>query len=294
MSNLNKLEFAPLNSTGVGYHKWVRDVQNHLTTQGILASIHAPNPDVIAQNVPPMAVTNNAKALIMITRHMDKSLQLDYMNEYSARNLWVALQKLFGNVYDSLLPDLEVQWPNLRFFDYKTIEVNARRITRFHELITTMCVAEKHDNIVVKNYNSQPDGTKVISESNYNDASKGGCRERNPEHKGNHLERPGPYDHSAQEGNRRNDQHNNRRCRGQRGADGHGGVAASLRCHGSRANPPQPRENPPTHNEVCFRCGASNHWAKICKAPENVAAAYKAYRIVREAHLMEYKMKISS
>ena len=31
------------------------------------------------------------------------------------------------------------------------IDVNAGRITRFHELITAMSVAEKHDKILVKN-----------------------------------------------------------------------------------------------------------------------------------------------
>ena len=35
------------------------------------------------------------------------------------------------------------------------IDVNVRRITRFHELIRAMNVAEKHDNILVKNYNSK-------------------------------------------------------------------------------------------------------------------------------------------
>ncbi|MDD0245680.1 hypothetical protein PSY47_23110, partial [Shigella flexneri] len=50
------------------------------------------------------------------------------------------------------------------------IDVYARRITRFHELIGAMNVAEKHDNILVKNYNARPVGTKPIPESNYSRA----------------------------------------------------------------------------------------------------------------------------
>ena len=92
-----------------------------MTAQGILAAIQPPNPDVLAQNVQPMAVTNNAKALILITRHMVESLQLEYMNEDNARNLWEALEERFGNIRDTLLPDLEMRWSNLRFSDFKTV-----------------------------------------------------------------------------------------------------------------------------------------------------------------------------
>ena len=52
------------------------------------------------------------------------------------------------------------------------IDVNAGRIIIFHELIGAMNVAEKHDNILVKNYNSRPVGTKSNPESNYSRASK--------------------------------------------------------------------------------------------------------------------------
>ena len=86
MASLNKLDFAPLEPSGQGYPKWVRDVRNHLTTKRILVAIQPHNPDVLAKNVQPMAVTNNAKALILITRHMVESLQLEYMNEDNARN----------------------------------------------------------------------------------------------------------------------------------------------------------------------------------------------------------------
>ena len=60
------------------------------------------------------------------------------------------------------------------------IYVKAGRITRFHELIGAMNVAEKHNNILVKNYNARPVGTKPIPESNYSRAPNGGLKERNP------------------------------------------------------------------------------------------------------------------
>ena len=43
MSNLNKLDFTPLDTTGIGYHKWVRDVRNHLKAKGIISAIREPS-----------------------------------------------------------------------------------------------------------------------------------------------------------------------------------------------------------------------------------------------------------
>ncbi|KAK9912306.1 hypothetical protein M0R45_036175 [Rubus argutus] len=52
MSNLNKLDFTPLDTTGIGYHKWVRDVRNHLKAKGIISAIREP-PAAAAALLPP-------------------------------------------------------------------------------------------------------------------------------------------------------------------------------------------------------------------------------------------------
>ncbi|MDG6146444.1 hypothetical protein NF717_12445, partial [Lactococcus formosensis] len=51
---------------------------------------------------------NKVKAIILMTRHMDDSLQYECMNEENPKRLWVSLEERFGKVRDSLLPDLEV------------------------------------------------------------------------------------------------------------------------------------------------------------------------------------------
>ncbi|KAM5584967.1 hypothetical protein ABKV19_004379 [Rosa sericea] len=343
MSNLNKLSFAPLETTGAGYHKWVRDVRQHLKADGILSTIQEPSQDVLT---PQQATAfeankaqreaNEAKAIILMTRHMNDALQNEYLNEEDPRKLWVELEQRFGNVRDSLLPDLEVRWHSLRFCDFKSvldynsealriksmmefcgqqitdtmliektlstfpvsalmiaknyrIDVNARRITRFHELIGAMNVAEKHDNILVKNYNSRPVGTKSIPESNYSRASKGGRKERNPKNRDD-SGRPGPYSRPKEEGNRQDRRTRNRggkRVKRERGqASGYGGDATKGN------NRPQstsraPRSREPDHKDVCLRCGSSGHWARECTASQNVANAYKMYREAREANYME-------
>ena len=62
---------------------------------------------------------NKAKAIILMTRHMDDSFQYECMNEEDPRRLWVSLEERFGNVRDSPLHDLEVRWHSLRLCDFK-------------------------------------------------------------------------------------------------------------------------------------------------------------------------------
>ncbi|XP_062016360.1 uncharacterized protein LOC133732792 [Rosa rugosa] len=343
MSNLNKLSFAPLETTGAGYHKWVRNVRQHLKADGILSRIQVPSQDVLT---PQQAAAfeenratreaNEAKAIILMTRHMNDALSSEYLNEEDPRKLWVELEQRFGNVRDSLLPDLEVRWHSLCFCDFKSvldynlealrikslmefcgqkitdtmliektlstfpvsalmvaknyqIDVNAGRITRFHELIGAMNVVEKHDNILVKNYNSRPVGAKSIPKSNYSRASKGGRKERNPKERDN-SGRSGPYSHPKEEGNRQDRRARNcggkhvKRERGQ--ASGYGGVATKERNHPQSA-PKASRSREPDHKDACLRCGLPRNWARACKASQNVTNTYKMYREAREEHYME-------
>ncbi|KAK9930890.1 hypothetical protein M0R45_018195 [Rubus argutus] len=371
MSNLNKLDFTPLDTTGIGYHKWVRDVRNHLKAKGIISAIREPpaaaaapaaatapaaaasddaadaTPAQVAARAAVAAAVaraaaevleaKNAKAIILMIRHMDESLQSEYLNEEDPRKLWVALEERFGNVRESLLPDLEVKWLNLRFCDYSSvldfnsealrikslmefcqktitdamliektlstfpvsdlvvaknyrIEVLNRRITRFHELISALSVAEKHEKILVKNYNARPVGTKAVPETHYSGAPKGGRRERNPKPRDN-SGRPGPYNRSAQEGSRRT-----RRGGGRDGRPRGNGAAGPVNPTGANAVPLKrvaPRARNATQSKdsgnspTCFRCGQNGHWAKTCRAPVSVANAYKLYREATEVHNLE-------
>ena len=41
------------------------------------------------------------------------------------------------------------------------------------------------------------------------------------------------------------------------------------------------------NTSLCYRCGQTGHWAKICRASQNVANAYKLYREATEAYNIE-------
>ncbi|XP_061988325.1 uncharacterized protein LOC133706772 [Rosa rugosa] len=328
-ANMQKLDFAKLDSNGVGYQLWVSDVEDHLTANGILATIRPPDSNLLVQPTP----TKNAEALILIRRHIDNLLRKEYTSIKNPRTLWVALEERFGNIQD-ILPDLKVKWNDLRFSNFKTVseynsealciksmlkfcgeeltdkdliektlstfpvsallvskqywlEYNAKRITRFHQLMNAMLVAEKHDNILVKNYNSRPVGTKSVHEANYGGASKGGYKKQNLKAKENQFGRVSPYNRPTNEENRQNDArpcgNNGQHRRGRvGGAAGRGGAATNCPRYRSHAQGASQLKGAGHSDEVCSRCGFNEHWFKCCKASEKLAAQYKEYRDMRE------------
>lgn len=167
MSNLNTLDFAPLDTTGIGYHKWVRDVLNHLKAQGIISAIREPVAatsllaaagDAVTATTATQAAritadtleAKNVKTIITMIRHMDEYLQFEYLNEENPKRLWVALEEWFGNFRESLLPDPEVKWLNLHFCDFFSIlnfnskSLRIRSLMEFcHKQITNAMLIDK-------------------------------------------------------------------------------------------------------------------------------------------------------
>lgn len=41
------------------------------------------------------------------------------------------------------------------------------------------------------------------------------------------------------------------------------------------------------NTSLCYRCGQTGHWAKICRSTQNVDNSYKVYREGTESHNME-------
>ena len=159
MSNEPRLDFQILDSTGSDYHSWKTDVENHLTSKGILPIIQAPNAGLVFQRTP----IKHAQAIILMRRHMDKALRLEYMSIKDARDLWVALEERFGNVQDSLLPDLKVQWNNLRFADFKSVAEYNSEALRLQSMLRFCGQPVTEQELIEKTLSTFPVSAIVVS-----------------------------------------------------------------------------------------------------------------------------------
>ncbi|XP_026410774.1 uncharacterized protein LOC113305999 [Papaver somniferum] len=111
-------EFELLDSAGLEYHRWVADVETTLVAKDYTATIKPST----AANAVPATEKEKSNALMFLKRHIDPNLLWGYHHLKTPKELWDALESHFGNIHDSLLPQLQVQWNEIRFLDY--VKVN--------------------------------------------------------------------------------------------------------------------------------------------------------------------------
>ncbi|XP_026410062.1 uncharacterized protein LOC113305188 [Papaver somniferum] len=288
-------EFELLDSAGLEYHRWVSEVETTFVAKDFTSTIK-PSADAA-----PVTEKDKANDLMFLKRHIDPNLSWGYHHLKTSKELWDALDRCLGNIHDSLIPQLNVRWNEIRFLDYVKvndfqndmlqIQVDNKRITTFSRLINLLQVAERDNEILINN-NARVVGKKKVPESNHGKGNKGkNPKGKRPRYSYSHPHDPYPRGDNTSRGRGRKG-HN--RCRGRKGhsnvwhregtSDHSGGDPKFEKTHKNAANKKAADENAP-----CFRCGISGHWYKHCKANANVGASYKRYRetLEQEAHYME-------
>ncbi|KAK9924068.1 hypothetical protein M0R45_032456 [Rubus argutus] len=155
MAHLNKLDFDALEVSGRNYFQWTEDVKLHLTAKKIRSTIQDDN----------VASTHQkAEAMILIRRHMDRSLQREYLGEEEPRNLWAMLADRFDHQKDIFLPEARHDWHNIRFQDFKSVNEYNSEICRIRSILK-YCGEELTENdLLEKTFSTFPASCMVLQQ----------------------------------------------------------------------------------------------------------------------------------
>ena len=143
-----------------------------------------------------------------------------------------------------------------------------RRFSKYSELISCLLVAEKNNELLIKNHESRPTGSTAFPEVNAN--TIGGHTRGRGRGRGSYRGR-GPNRGRG-------------RGRGRERSYGYFGPG------GSNQNTPQKwnvykakpdkgksiQKGPKMNDSVCFRCGCHNHWSRTCRTPKHLVELYQA------------------
>ncbi|XP_026428355.1 uncharacterized protein LOC113324249 [Papaver somniferum] len=113
--DLIRPEFELLDSEGLEYHRWVSD-EFTFVAKDYTSTIKP------SANAAPETEKDKAHALMFLKRHIDPNLCWGYHHLKTPKELCDILYSRFGNIHDSLIPQLNVLWNEIRFLDY--IKVN--------------------------------------------------------------------------------------------------------------------------------------------------------------------------
>ena len=161
-----------------------------------------------------------------------------------------------------------------------------RRFSKYSELISCLLVAEKNNELLIKNHGSHPTGSTAFPEVNANTVGyhgrgrgrgRGRGYNRNFDHgrgNGRNPDRGRGYGNNIGRGRGRNF----KRGRGNPGSGGYNQNAQQKwNVYDAKQYKGKNVQNRPnTNDNVCFRCGCYNHWSNECKTPKHLVDLYQA------------------
>ncbi|CAN6707301.1 unnamed protein product [Malus baccata var. baccata] len=180
MSNLNKLDFIALEVSGRNYLKWVQDVKLHFTAKNLHPAIEEATDE-------PVGEAGKAIAMIFIQRHIHDALQIEYLAEEDPRALWVALADLCR--IRSLLKfcNETLTEEDLLEKTYSTLIVSnivlqqqyrTQKFTKFSDLISVLLLAEKQNQLLMKNHQARPTEATAVPKAHYSTNQHLKCHKR--------------------------------------------------------------------------------------------------------------------
>ncbi|KAM1926869.1 hypothetical protein ACFX13_033987 [Malus domestica] len=269
MSNLNKLDFTALEVSGRNYLKWVQDVKLHLTAKNL-------RPAIEEATDKPVGEAEKATAMIFIRRHIHDALQTEYLAEEDPRALWVALADLCRirsllKFCNETLTEEDLLEKTYSTFSASNIvlqqQYRAQKFTKFSDLISVLLLAEKQNQLLMKNHQARPTGATAVPEAHYSTnqhpkrqkrRGKGGQK---PSHQGQQSQGPSKGGNKAQKRPNLAPKAPNFKNKG---------------------------KAPATMNDdMCYRCGSKDHWSRICRAPKKVVDAYHSRRTKFESNFLQ-------
>ncbi|XP_068319757.1 uncharacterized protein [Pyrus communis] len=200
MSNLNKLNFSTLKVFGRNYLKWVQDVKPHLTTKGIRAIIEAPianKPIDEAQKATAMIFIrrhihelqteylieedpctfwlaladrfNHQKDIYLLeARHDWQHLRFQDFKSVNEYNSEVCRIRSLLKFCKAELTELDFLEKTYSTFHATNIvlqqQYRAHKFTKFSDLISVLLLADKQNQLLMKNHQARPTSSNAAPE----------------------------------------------------------------------------------------------------------------------------------
>ncbi|XP_048605745.1 uncharacterized protein LOC125583181 [Brassica napus] len=246
MENVKKLQFPALDITGTNYISWVTNVELHLESLSLSQTIKENNTSTPQEK---------AKSVIFLRRHLDESIIYDYANMRDPKELWKSLKdRIVAKLRycGEMITESQMLEKTYTTFHKSHItlqqQYKLRGYTKFSELIVALLIAEKNNELLIKNHMTRPTGSKPFHEANAFDAKK-------PLKENNTFRGRGRQNYC---GRRRKYNPQDRK---------------SIQWVRSEQTPKGKEHQGNTsqkQEEACFRCGTKGHWSHLCRTPAHL------------------------
>ncbi|XP_020248256.1 uncharacterized protein LOC109825775 [Asparagus officinalis] len=136
-------------------------------------------------------------------------------------------------------------------------QYRTKNYSKHSELISALLVAEKHNQLLMRNHNSRPVGSQAVPEAHATNQSN--------THGRGHGRGRGRGRGSYRGG----------RGRGHRNAYGLQDRGKGQNKDRSPSNKPNSHQQVANNKQACYRCGCEDHWSRTCRTPKHLVEAYQ-------------------
>ncbi|KAJ0453971.1 putative transcription factor interactor and regulator CCHC(Zn) family [Helianthus annuus] len=315
MANIAKIEFPALNITGENYMPWTAHVKRHLKSMGVLETLTEWNecsdqdkakadvflhkhidemlqfeysnfedPYVLWEDLK-SRFDNQREVLLPTARDEWNNLRFqDFkkVNEYTS-----ALYRICSTLRFCGQTVTEEDMLEKTFSTFHASNINLQqqyrlqKFQRYSDLNSFLLVAEKNNELLMKNHQARPTGSLAIPEANavINDDTKDSGRKWGRGHGRGHFGKSNGRNYSFKRNNNfRSNSHGRGRGRGrgrarnQRTPNYHTPQNTNSNQYNKRNEAGRSENN----GTSCFRCGSANHWSKACRTPSHLCELYQA------------------
>ena len=135
-NELQALMFPPLSVDGTNFLEWINDAKTVLSAENLARTLITPVASTSAttnraDNIPEVC---KWQALLLLRRHLDQALRLQYLEVDDPADLWAQLHARFHHQQTLFLPQAHTDWINLRVLDgrhpYVSVERRAESVER--------------------------------------------------------------------------------------------------------------------------------------------------------------------
>ncbi|XP_050238045.1 uncharacterized protein LOC126687527 [Mercurialis annua] len=278
MSNLTKFEFTALDDvSGKNYMSWILDAKIHLQTSGHEDTIKERNN---------ASTQDRAKAVIFLRHHLDEGLKNEYLSEDNPLVLWNSLKERFDHQ--------KTDFKSVSEYNYAIFQINSKLklceetitdedllekiFSTFHasnvvlqqqcekgfkkysELISCLLVAERNNELLMKNHAARPTGSAPFLEVNASAYRSPRGRGRG---RGHGYGRGGNnYNHVGCNNSFKHKNHHQKWYKKEEKQE--------------NRNSGQYKHQVKNVDSKCYRCGMAGHWSRTCRTPKHLVEFYQA------------------
>ncbi|XP_068304198.1 uncharacterized protein [Pyrus communis] len=159
MSNLNKLDFTTLEVSGRNYLRWVQEVKLQLTAKNLCPAIEEEmdNPVREAEKVALVDCFDHQKDMLLLeARHDWQHIHFQDFKSVNAYNFEVCRIRSLLKFCNETLTEEDLRKKTYSTFSASNIvlqrQYRAQKFTKFSNLISILLLAEKQNQLLMKNY----------------------------------------------------------------------------------------------------------------------------------------------